>query len=148
MPPDASITDARARVVAEARSFIGTPFHHAAQIKGVGCDCVNLLAAAYEAAGVTGHVEIAPYSPQIMLHRGEETVIPYLLRCGREIPEAEARAGDVVLYKVGRSFSHAAIIVDWPTRIIHAHSKSGKVVEMAGNVADLDGRATRFFTPW
>lgn len=139
---------ARAAVLAAARSWLATPFHHAAQLKGVGVDCVHLIEAAYREAGVIEGVEIEAYSPQIMLHRGEETVIPYLLRYGREIPESEARAGDVVLYKVGRSFSHAAIIVDWPTRIIHAHSKSGKVVEMAGNVADLDGRATRFFTPF
>ena len=140
--------EARARVVAAARGWLNTPFHHAAQVKGVGVDCVHLIEAAYREAGVIEGVEIEAYSPQIMLHRGEEAVIPYLLRYGREIAEADVRAGDVALYKVGRSFSHAAIVVDWPTRIVHAHSKSGKVVEMHGLVADLSGRATRFFTPF
>ena len=139
---------ARAAVVAAARAWLGTPFHHAAQIKGVGVDCVHLIEAAYREAGVIEAVEIERYSAQIMLHSRKETVIPYLLRVGREVAEADAGPGDTALYKVGNSFSHAAIVVDWPTRIIHAHSKSGKVVEMAGNVADLDGLATRFFSPW
>lgn len=139
---------ARAAVVAAARGWIGTPFHHAAQVKGVGVDCVHLIAAVYEEAGVTAHVEIEPYSVQVMLHKADETVIAYLLRYGREIAEAEAQPGDVVLYRVGRSYAHAAIIVDWPTRIVHAHALSGKVVEMDGRVADLDGRKTRFFSPW
>ncbi len=111
-------------------------------------DCVNLIAFAYREAGVTGHVEIEPYSVQVMLHSADETTAGYLLRYGREIPEADAREGDVVLYRVGRSYSHAAIVVDWPTRIIHAHALSGKVVETDGHAADLSGRPTRFFSPW
>jgi cell wall-associated NlpC family hydrolase len=138
----------RARVVAAAREWLGTPFHDRAQIRGVGVDCVNLVAAVYETAGVTGHVEIAPYSAQIMLHSADEMVVGYLLRYGREIEEAQARMGDVVLYRVGRSFSHAAIIVEWPSRIIHAHALSGRVVEMDGRVADLARRPVRFFCPW
>ena len=33
----------RAAVVAAAREWIGTPYHHMADIKGVGCDCAMLL---------------------------------------------------------------------------------------------------------
>ena len=106
------------------------------------------MAGVYFNAGVTGHVEIEPYSLQIMLHSRKETVIPYLLRCGREIAEGEARAGDVVLYRIGNSYSHAAIVVDWPRCIIHAHALSGKVVETDGHTADLSGKPTRFFSPW
>jgi cell wall-associated NlpC family hydrolase len=139
----------RARVIAAAREWLGTPFHHAAQVKGVGVDCVHLVAAVYEAAGLTGKVEIEPYSVQVMLHRDDETVIRYLTRYGREV-EAPG-AGDVVLYRVGKSYSHAGIVVAWPT-IIHAHSLSGKVVEMDGRVADLArclrAAPPRFFSPW
>ena len=138
----------RERVVTAARGWIGTPFHHAAEIKGVGVDCVHFAHAVYVEAGVIAPMQIEQYGAQLMLHSRRETVIPYLLRCGREIAEADAGPGDVVLYKIGHSFSHAAIVVDWPTRIIHAHALSGKVVEMAGNVADLAGKPTRFFSPW
>lgn len=30
-------------IIAEARSWLGTVFHHQAAIKGVGCDCVGLI---------------------------------------------------------------------------------------------------------
>ena len=33
----------REKIVAEARSWIGTPYHNCADIKGVGVDCGMLL---------------------------------------------------------------------------------------------------------
>ncbi len=33
----------RARVVEEARAWIGTPYRHQAATKGAGCDCLGLL---------------------------------------------------------------------------------------------------------
>src|SRR5262249_43477037 len=47
----------RAAVVAEAESWIGTPFHHAARVKGAGVDCLMLLAEVYERAGIVPHLE-------------------------------------------------------------------------------------------
>ena len=32
-----------ARAVAEARSWLGTPYRHQASLRGVGCDCLGLL---------------------------------------------------------------------------------------------------------
>ena len=40
------------RVIACARSWIGTPFRHQAKCKGAGVDCVQLIAAVGEEAGV------------------------------------------------------------------------------------------------
>ena len=33
----------RARIVATARSWLGTPYHHQASLRGVGCDCLGLV---------------------------------------------------------------------------------------------------------
>ncbi|MFL5163197.1 MAG: peptidase P60, partial [Microvirga sp.] len=30
-------------ILAEARSWIGTPYRHQASLKGIGCDCLGLL---------------------------------------------------------------------------------------------------------
>ncbi len=30
-------------IIAEARSWIGTPYRHQASLKGVGCDCLGLV---------------------------------------------------------------------------------------------------------
>ena len=101
-----------------------------------------------EEAGLTPHIETGYYAPQFMLHSREERLAEFVARYAREIGEFEAGAGDVVLFRVAHSFSHAAIIVEWPREIIHAHKLSGKVVAMAPFVADLEGRRVRFFSPW
>jgi NlpC/P60 family putative phage cell wall peptidase len=33
----------RAAIVAEARTWIGTLYHHQASVKGIGCDCLGLV---------------------------------------------------------------------------------------------------------
>lgn len=33
----------REAVIAAARSWLGTPYHHQASRKGVGCDCLGLI---------------------------------------------------------------------------------------------------------
>ncbi len=41
-------------VVAEARRWVGTPYHHQAQLRGVGVDCVGLIVGVGKALGVMG----------------------------------------------------------------------------------------------
>ena len=47
----------RQAVVAEALTWLGTPYHHRARVKGAGVDCGQLLAAVFEGAGVLRHVD-------------------------------------------------------------------------------------------
>jgi cell wall-associated NlpC family hydrolase len=42
----------RAAVVAEAKTWIGTPYHHAADVKGHGVDCAMLLVRIYGDLGL------------------------------------------------------------------------------------------------
>lgn len=139
---------ARARIVEIAGEWIGTPFHDLARVKGVGCDCAQLVAAVYEEAGILEPVDTGHYSPQFFLHHGEERLINFILRHAREIDEPNVMPGDIVVYKVGRVFAHAAIVIDWPREIIHAHKLSGKVIRMSPFDADMNGRAARFFSRW
>lgn len=44
--------DKRQAVIAEARQWIGTPYHHQQMVKGVGCDCVGLIRGVGFATGV------------------------------------------------------------------------------------------------
>ena len=140
--------EARVRVVACAREWIDTPFHDLARVKGVGVDCAQLVAASFEAAKIVPHIETGYYSAQFFCHHSEERLAEFVLRYAHEITESEVGMGDLVLYRVGRSFSHAAIVVDWPREIIHAHKLSGKVIAMSPFAADLGGRPTRFFSVW
>ena len=137
----------RQRVVDIARTWLKTPFHDGAQIKGIGVDCANLLAAVYEEAGLVDPVNIAPYSPQFMLHRNEPLFEQYVLKFGHEV--ATPQVADIVLYRVGRSFAHGAIVsTPWPGAIIHAYKTFGFVAETGADESDLRGVQRKFFSLW
>ncbi len=114
-----SVTAARAGVVAVAKSWLGTPYHTGGRLKGVGVDCLTLLAEVYAEAGVTPRIDVPYYPADWHLHRGEERYLKGLLLHAREI-DAPPLPGDIALWKFGRCFSHGAIVIDWPV-ILHAY---------------------------
>ena len=135
----------RQRVIAEAISWIGTPFHHEARVKGAGVDCLMLLAEVYERAGVIEHATPPHYPADWHLHRDTERYLEGLLQYVREIP-GPPLLGDVAMFHFGRTFSHGAIVVEWP-RVIHAYWAIGVVWGDATRQPLLD-RQVRFFTPF
>lgn len=136
------------RVVAEARSWLKTPFRHKARIKGSngGVDCAHLLCEVYERAACTPHIEPEDYVIQTMLHGSEERFLPVMEAHGREIDPSDAREGDAVIFRCGRSYSHGAILIEpWPGLLIHACNGFG--VQLAHGTKDgfLSGRRERKF---
>ena len=91
-PAEAGEASARAAVVAAARSWIGTPYHHAADVKGRqgGVDCAMLLVRVYCDLGLVEPFDPRPYTRDWMLHRDEERYLGFLLarakRFGRPGP--------------------------------------------------------------
>jgi NlpC/P60 family putative phage cell wall peptidase len=136
--------DMRLTVIAEAESWLGTPYHHMARLKGVGCDCLTLLVAVYHAAGVIPAIEIPYYPPDWHLHRSSERYMEGLLAHASEVETPDP--GDVALFKFGRCFAHGTIVTQWP-RLIHAWNGSG-VVRGEAHQPLFAGRAMRFFTPF
>lgn len=134
----------RAAVVAEAESWIGTNFHHAARVKGAGVDCLHLLAEVYARCGLIEHVEPGYYPADWHLHREAERFLDGLLRYAREIA-GPPLPGDVALFRYGRVFSHGAIVVAWP-RLIHANFAAGCVCWGDAEAEPLKGRPVRFFS--
>ncbi|HEV2337096.1 MAG TPA: hydrolase [Stellaceae bacterium] len=135
----------REAVIAEARGWIGTPFHHEARVKGSGVDCLMLLAEVYERAGVVAAVSVPHYPADWHMHRDAERYSEGLGFYAREIA-GPPLPGDIALFKFGRVFSHGAIVVDWP-RLIHAYWALG-VVWGDAKLYPLRGREVRFFTPF
>lgn len=139
----------RELVIREAISWNPTPFHDCARVKGVGVDCGQYLAGVFENAGIYKAIPTSAYSPQFMLHRGEEAYADELLKWCREIDESEVQAADIVLYWQGRCHSHGAIVLDWPVRIIHAVKLLGGVVYSNPQQERwLTNRRRRFFSAW
>ncbi len=140
--------EGRAAVVAEAMSWLGTPYHHGARIKGVGVDCAQLVIGVYAGAGVIEAFDPGPYPTDWHLHRSVERYMRIVLGLAHEIGREAVRPGDVILYRFGRAYSHGAIVIDHPT-IIHAVRQDGQVtLGDADRDAELIGRETRYFSYW
>jgi len=122
----------RIDAVAEARAWLGTPFHHQASVKCVGCDCIGLI----KGVGVTLRlVDYDPASPEAQAfanysmlpnsRRMREGLATWLV----PIPVADATLADILFMAWGREPQHVALVTD--KGIIHSYSGVGKVVEHA-----------------
>jgi NlpC/P60 family putative phage cell wall peptidase len=139
----------RAAVIAEAHTWLNTPYHHMGRIKGVGVDCATLLCEVYAAVGVTPHVDPGHYPNDWHLHRSDERYLGWLRKYGREV--AEPQPGDVIVWRFGRCFSHGAILCD-NGQIIHSYLGEG--VRLERRDAEIfrepsgEWRAVKYFTLW
>jgi cell wall-associated NlpC family hydrolase len=136
----------RIAVVAEAESWIGTPYRTAQRVKGPGggVDCLTLVAEIYERAGIIAHYEVPYYPADWHLHRGVERYLDGVLEHTREVAAPEP--GDIVLFRFGRCFAHGGIVTTWP-RLIHAWNGAG-VVPADADQPLLGQRPRRFFNPF
>ena len=136
--------NARLQVIAEAETWLRTPYHHMGRVKGGGTDCLMLLAEVYEAVGVIPHAEVPYYPPDWNLHRDWERYLHGVMRFAMAVECPQS--GDVAIFKFGRCFAHGAIVVAWP-RLIHAWCDAG-VVHANADQPPLMGRPVRFFDPF
>lgn len=144
----------REAVIKEAETWLRTPHHNGACIKGVGVDCGQFPWAVYHAAGLMPEIpEDLRYSPQFHLNRDEEWYLKFALKFGKELPEGKfPKKGDFALYKVGRVFSHGAIVIEWPL-IIHSYVGIGVTIDHGDKgwmAKEKSGkpRMVKFFTLW
>lgn len=127
--------ETRAAIVAEALSWEATPYMPGAMIKGVGCDCAMLPNAIYSSLNLAPRQDIS-YTQDWMMHRDEELFLSFVLPHAREIDEADLQPGDLIIWKFGRTFSHSAIVIDYPT-VLHAVIRGGAVIR-ADMTQDVD----------
>jgi len=128
------------RILAEARSWLGTPWVHAQAAKGQGVDCAMLLCCVFHAAGTVPWIDPRPYPPDWHLHRDRERMLEIVRQYAD--PVTEASPGDVALFRYGRCASHAAII-ESDEMLIHA-DLSARCVEQRERSA-LDDRLDSYW---
>ena len=119
------------RIVAIARGWIGTPYHHQASVKGVGCDCLGLVRGVWRELYGFEAARVPAYSPDWGDASGAETLLAAGRRYLQEIPLDDLRMGDVfaIRWHGAMSAKHVGILTG-PGRFIHAYEKSG-VVEVS-----------------
>lgn len=118
--------ETRARALAEARRWIGTPYRHQASAFGAGCDCLGLVRGVWREVVGPEPEAPPPYAPDWAETGGQETLLEAARRSLREIAVVEATAGDVLLFRMapGAAVKHCAVLsAAGPPepRIIHAY---------------------------
>jgi len=142
---------ARETAIAEAKSYLGTPFHYQACVKGVGVACGPLVWAAYKAFCEPD----GRFLPQIPLlprdwhfHTQKEHMREFLSSYCIQVQTPQP--GDTALFKLGapdRPFSHCGLVIDWPV-IIHAHHKVGVEILDVSKDRFLSKAVVEFWSPW
>ena len=145
-----SETQQRAAIAAEARKWIGTPYHDNGDIRGVGVDCGMLLVRVFVDLGLVPPFDPRPYPRDWMMHNDEEKYLGWVKEnCGEvETPQA----GDIAVFRFGRCYSHGGIITGAePPTLVHAYAMAQVVLEerIAQNGAlTRPVRKVRFFSLW
>lgn len=130
----------RAAVDVAAFAWTGTQFHHHAAVMRTatdlgGIDCAHLLLEAHIGAGLVERFPPEEYPADWHVHRNEERFVAkieeYAKRVGdTDLPICErgpdffVKKGNILIWRYGRTFSHGAIVSDWPM-IIHASHPAG-----------------------
>ena len=121
----------RGEIVEAARLWLGTPYHHQASLRGVGCDCLGLVRGVWRDLRGAEPETPPPYSPSWAESLRQETLALAAERHLHLLAITEARPGDVLLFRWREHLpaKHCAILAS-PDRIIHAHDGAA-VAEVA-----------------
>ena len=113
------------RALAEALTWLGTPYRHQASTRGVGCDCLGLVRGVWRAIQGEEPEAVVPYRADWAEVCGEERLLEAARRWLVEKPVEAAVPGDVLLFRMapGAAVKHCAILSrGGPTpRIVHAY---------------------------
>lgn len=123
------MTPHQARVVAEARHWIGTPYVHQASCRGAGTDCLGLLRGLWRRLYGAEPAALPPYTPDWGEAGGQELLLAAARVWLR--PSAGAAPGDVLLFRmreggIAKHLGIAAEIGAAPS-FVHAYSGHGVV---------------------
>jgi NlpC/P60 family putative phage cell wall peptidase len=121
----------RGAVVAEARSWTGTPYCHQASLKGIGCDCLGLVRGVWRALYGEEPEAPPPYAPDWAEAGTGEPLAEAARRYLVEIDPRAFAAGDVLLFRWRARLAAKHLgIATAPDRMVHAHDGAA-VAEVA-----------------
>jgi NlpC/P60 family putative phage cell wall peptidase len=132
----------RQRIIDEAMTWLGTPYHHQARVKGCGVDCAQLLIQVFHNVGLVPIINPGNYPQDWHMHRSEEQFLNWVKKYARQV--SNPLPGDVALFRFGRCVSHGAIMLDKES-LIHAYFNQGCII---GNIngVELKNRVHSFWT--
>ncbi len=112
----------RAAVINEALTWIGTPFRNLCDVKGAsgGVDCAMMIYRCFQDTGAINVRDPRPYNP--LGAPNKEEFLEFIVgTCkAKEITAAEARPGDVLVWRWGAPYRHGTILLN-AEEICHAY---------------------------
>jgi len=138
----------RQAIVGEAMSWLGTPWHHRARVRGAGVDCAQFLVGVFSAPTVAQvpPLDLGYYAPDWHLHQDRPRFLLRLAEYAEPLPAGESGLpGDIAMFQYGRHAAHGSIVIGWPL-IVHAFVKDRRVTTSdAARDADLAQRFAGFW---
>lgn len=123
-------------VVEVARTYIGTPWHHAGRLKGVGIDCAGLLVGVSEELGI-------PIEDDVTYSRNTDNIrrmLPIIEKyCDRLSDKDEMQMGDILVFRGGQGqakVSNHCSIYTGNGNHIHAYDTGNVSVVTENNIDD------------
>ena len=118
-------------VVAEALSWLGTPYRHQASRKGVGCDCLGLVRGVWRALYGAEPQQPGPYAPDWAEAGGPDRLLDAARTWCREKPITDMAPGDLLVFRwrAGMAAKHAGILIA-PQKFVHAYSGHAVLVSV------------------
>jgi len=119
----------RDRIIAAARGWIGTPYHHQAARRGAGADCLGLVRGVWREVYGAEPEAVPAYSMDWSEPQGEERLWSAAGEFLNSRPEGQDEAGDVILFRMraGSVAKHLGIVTVPGARFIHAYNRRGVV---------------------
>lgn len=139
----------RTRVVIEAMSWIGTPYHSNADVKGAGVDCGMILVRVFVDTDMVPAFDPRPYPAQWHLHQRAERYMGIVRSMAREVEDsiADPLPGDIILFHYGLCYAHGGIVTEWPL-VVHAMGPSKVQRESVRTSGRLKHLRRKHFTIW
>lgn len=114
----------REQIIAEARSWLGTKFHHQGRLKGIGADCAGVVIGTANALGLT-EFDTVDYARQpdgiVMRKVLDEQMVSIVFD--------EIQYGDVILFAFDRDPQHVGFFTD--VGLLHSYAQVKKCIEVS-----------------
>jgi NlpC/P60 family putative phage cell wall peptidase len=122
----AEVSGRAAQAIAAARSWIGTPYHHQASVRGIGADCLGLVRGVYSEVMARDAELPPPYSRDWGETNRAETLLDAARRSLEPVALTDLQPGDVLIFRLKERTiaKHAAILATRQTMI---HAMEGAV---------------------
>lgn len=112
-------------IITIARSWKGTPYHHQASVKGVGCDCIGLVRGVYRELYGVEPPELINYSADWGDSNGNEEMVMAAYRYLEPVSLDAMQPGDVILVRWTKErVAKHCMILTGKDRAIHAYNKA------------------------